>query len=188
VLTVNFTSAAKGITVPYAALHDKIRRNHGFVDSRGRPDLADQIPELRRSDALKALVLTLSAPGSVYFSLGCDLGSHKDNEYPPVVAGGYIQIAATQFHTATKDEYVGFAKFLCTHMESKSNNFLWKLNLEYASVQFKLDGFDEIFPSVQMWFFARAKTERLAETSREALIAAIHDAFTAYVNRDSGGN
>ena len=40
VLTTDFETEQEGMTVPYAPLFDDIRCNYGFVDLRGRPDLA----------------------------------------------------------------------------------------------------------------------------------------------------
>jgi hypothetical protein len=33
----------KGMTVPYPPLFDDMRKNHGFIDTRGRPELASRI-------------------------------------------------------------------------------------------------------------------------------------------------
>jgi hypothetical protein len=54
------------------------RRNHGFVDLRGRPDLAIEIPEGSQSPALKGILVELSEPDSPLFTLGCDLGTHEE--------------------------------------------------------------------------------------------------------------
>jgi hypothetical protein len=42
-----------GTTVPYGEIFDDIRNNSGFVDTRGRPDVAANIPEGAASPALK---------------------------------------------------------------------------------------------------------------------------------------
>ena len=176
-LTTNYTIAEVGITVPYPAKRDAIRHNRGFVDTRGRPDTARGIPELADSSALKALVIALAAPDSRYFSLGCDLGAHEDNEELPCVAGGYLQIAATHFYQVSANEYYRVARFIGAFVDPRSADFCWLLNLECVSVRFQLAGYDEIFPSLQLWFFARARTPQRALIAREALVAAVADAI-----------
>jgi hypothetical protein len=79
-LTTEFESEQEGITVPYPPLFDIIRRNHGFMDLRGRPDLAATIPEGSESASLKSLLVEMSKPGAPLFTLGCDLGTNKDPE------------------------------------------------------------------------------------------------------------
>jgi hypothetical protein len=53
-LAIDFEIEKEGMTVPYPRLFNDIGRNHGFVDLRGRPDLAIEIPEGSQSPALKA--------------------------------------------------------------------------------------------------------------------------------------
>jgi hypothetical protein len=48
----------EGMTVPYPRLFDEIRSNHGFVDVRGRPELAAEIAETSHSPAMKALLIS----------------------------------------------------------------------------------------------------------------------------------
>ena len=62
----------EGITVPYPPLFDGIRKNRGFVDTRGRPDLASDIAEGLESNALRNCLVKISDENS-YFPLGCDL-------------------------------------------------------------------------------------------------------------------
>jgi hypothetical protein len=83
----------EGITVPYAPIFDAIRKNRGFKDTRGRPDLAEEIAEGIESRALGKCLVRI-AKENLYFSLGCDLGSHREPEQPAPLrqaAGGYIQ-------------------------------------------------------------------------------------------------
>ena len=54
-LETDFETDQEGMTVPYPPLYDDIRRNHGFVDIRGRPDLASKIPEASQSPAFASL-------------------------------------------------------------------------------------------------------------------------------------
>jgi hypothetical protein len=57
-----------GITVPYGPIFDGVRKNSGFTDVRGRPDVAAQITEGGESKALRDL-LVRTARENVYFSL-----------------------------------------------------------------------------------------------------------------------
>jgi len=61
-LAIDFEIEKEGMTVPYPQLFSDIGRNHGFVDLRGRPDLAIEIPEGSQSPALKAILVELSEP------------------------------------------------------------------------------------------------------------------------------
>jgi hypothetical protein len=63
-LAIDFEIEKEGMTVPYPPLSNDIRCNHGFVDLRGRPDLAIEIPEGSQSPALKAILVELSEPDS----------------------------------------------------------------------------------------------------------------------------
>ena len=73
-LIVEYSFDEEANTVPYPALFDKIRKNNGFVDVRGRPDLARKIVESAHSPALRALLVELAMPRSALWTLGCDLG------------------------------------------------------------------------------------------------------------------
>ena len=53
----------EGVTIPYAPLFDNVRLNHGFVDTRGRPDLAASIVECAQSSAMRALLCAAGATG-----------------------------------------------------------------------------------------------------------------------------
>jgi hypothetical protein len=65
-----------GTTVPYGPIFDDIRKNRGFVDARGRPDIAASIAEGSESAELKKLLVRISEE-NIYFSLGCDLGKAR---------------------------------------------------------------------------------------------------------------
>ena len=67
-LAIDFEIEKEGMTVPYPQLFNDIGRNHGFVDLRGRPDLAIEIPEGSQSPALKAILVELSEPDSPLFT------------------------------------------------------------------------------------------------------------------------
>jgi hypothetical protein len=56
-LAIDFEIEKEGMTVPYPPLFNDSQRNHGFVDLRGRPDLAIEIPESSQSPTLKAILV-----------------------------------------------------------------------------------------------------------------------------------
>jgi hypothetical protein len=96
-----------GTTVPYGPLFDGIRKNRGFVDARGRPDIAASIAEGSESAALRKLLIRVSEE-NVYFSLGCDLGMHPEPEAKVTlrqVAGGYIQVVGMDYELLSTDDY-----------------------------------------------------------------------------------
>ncbi len=169
-------SVREGTTVPYAPIFDDIRRNNGFTDLRGCPDLAEKIVEGSSSPALQSLLIRMSRERS-YFSLGCDLGTHVEEMQPKSrknVAGGYIQVASMDYSVATTDLYDRF----CDALEKALGRFVekqhWTINLEGAYVQFKLPDEKEVLaPSIWIWFFAAARTEVKAVESREELIVAL---------------
>ena len=67
-LAIDFEIEKEGMTIPDSPLFNDTRRNHGFVDLRGRPDLAIEIPEGSQSPALKAILVELSEPDSPLFT------------------------------------------------------------------------------------------------------------------------
>jgi len=120
-----------GITVPYGPIFDGVRKNSGFSDVRGRPDLAAQIAEGGTSKALGNL-LVRAARENVYFSLGCDLGDHQELESPAAqrqVAGGYIQVAAINYSDATTDQYDEFGKAMASELRKRAHSFHWRIEL-----------------------------------------------------------
>jgi hypothetical protein len=58
-LEVDYKSG-DGTTIPYGPIFDGVRKNRGFVDARGRPDIAAIIAEGSESAALKALLVRIA--------------------------------------------------------------------------------------------------------------------------------
>jgi hypothetical protein len=169
-----------GITVPYGPIFDSVRKNSGFSDVRGRPDLAAQIAEGGTSKALGNL-LVRAARENVYFSFGCDLGDHQELESPAAqrqVAGGYIQVAAINYSDATTDQYDEFGKAMASELRKRAHSFHWRIELVGTWVKFCLPSEPAVTsPSMWIWFFAAARTKEKALASRESLIGAISDVF-----------
>jgi len=174
---------SNGTTVPYAPIFDGIRKNSGFTDLRGRPDLAEKIVEGASSAKLRDLLVRLSREES-YFSLGCDLGAHIEEERPPTlrrVSGGYIQIAAMNYTEASTAQYDEFCDAFSSELEPYSRKQRWAITLEGSYVQFNLPNEPAVkAPSIWIWFFAAARTHEKSSLSREELLAAIAEALHAH--------
>jgi hypothetical protein len=180
-LSTSYEVARIGITVPYGTEFDRVRQNHGYVELRGRPDLAAAVPEALESEALKELLVALAAPGSPIFSVGCDLGAHREPKARKAlrhVAGGYVQVLKSPHENVLGQDYLPFAKGVAQKLEARAASHEWELRFELSSVVFKLVAGDPI-PSVMVWFFARAPSLDEAVASREALIREIRRALLA---------
>lgn len=178
-LIAKYGSAECGITVPYGANFEGLKRNSGFIDIRGRPDLAVRILEAAHSDSLKALLIALADPAAPVFTVGCDLGTrHKDEGISDrSVAGGYIHVMHSSFASTSADEYLVMAQRISDHVDAKSDGRSWELHHLYTAVDFQL-GRSGIVPSIQIWFDAEAETSAAAWLSREALLNALREALT----------
>lgn len=173
--------AMEGITVPYPPIADGVRNNRGFVDLRGRPDLAAQIVEGSVSISFQNLLVAISSEGK-FFSLGCDLGRHTDDDASSEfreVAGGYFQFSYIGYSSASTDQYDRCAEFLARRLRPRSRGHKWQVNFVGCWVQFKLtDESQTLAPSLWLWFFASAATRAAAEASRESLIDALRGCFS----------
>ena len=171
-----------GNTVPYGPIHDDIRRNSGFTDLRGRPDLAGQIVEGLSSPKLRELLIRIAKERS-YFSLGCDLGSHTEEEQAPTrrkVSGGYIQIASINYADASTGQYDAFCEAFGEQLRLCVGKQRWTIDLQGTYVQFNLPSELPVkAPSIWIWFFAAAKTHGKSNQSREELLSAIGESLHA---------
>ena len=166
-----------GVTVPYDPLFDNIRSNHGFVDTRGRPDLASNIAECAQSPSMRNLLMRLAQSGSKVFSVGCDLGGKlvTDEGRSQHVAGGYIQILSAAYSRYWLEEYERYGESVAESLKSRSSGYEWDLNLALTSVQFNLDNFKNVTGSICIWFHAYGDSEDVAARSREVCIANVGD-------------
>lgn len=179
---ISCTSNGRGNTVPYPPLQDEIRRNHGFVDLRGRPDAVATVPEAQSSVALAALLVALAAPRSLLISLGCDLGEHTDPTSQSQTrrrAGGYVQVADARIRDVERD----FLKRAAAHIEvtlrAAVGNDRWSIQLDLCRVAYTFDDVVEAH-SLWIWFDAKASTFDKARSSRERLLIAITSAFDTF--------
>jgi hypothetical protein len=174
--------SAEGITVPYAPIFDAVRKNRGFKDVRGRPDLAAEIAEGIESRALGECLVRI-AKENLCFSLGCDLGNHHEPEQPaPLgqVAGGYIQVTSINYASATTDQLDAFSLAFGSRLKRLSRSHSWSIDLVGTWVNFVLPGEPAArAPSMWIWFFAAARTHSNADASREVLIGAISETLHA---------
>ncbi len=170
--------AGEGTTVPYDPIFDDIRNNRGFVDARGRPDIAASIAEGSDSAALRRLLIRISEE-NVYFSLGCDLGMHSEPEAKATlrqVAGGYVQVVGMDYELLSTDDYDEFGKCFEWGLRTKSQGRNWRICLQGRYVNFKFpDQPTMMTPSMWIWFFELARTKEKAVSLRESLIDAISD-------------
>lgn len=168
----------EGITVPYAPIFDTVRKNRGFKDARGRPDLAAEIAEGIESRALGECLVRI-AKENLYFSLGCDLGNHHEPEQSaPLrqVAGGYIQVTSINYASVTTDQLDAFCSAFGSRLKRLSGSHHWSIDLVGTWVNFVLPGEPAArAPSMWIWFFAAARTLSKADASRAALIGAISE-------------
>lgn len=172
-----------GISVPYAPIFDEVRVNRGFIDTRGKPEVAAKIAETATSPELRRLLVELASEGRL-FSIGCDLGQHVDFERKSIrrcVAGGYIQVAFMNYSSASTSEYDGLANAIERVVRSMSDRSSWSLRLMGCFFDFRFPNEPLArAPSLWIWFYARAKRERQAVQEREALIRALTSSLAGW--------
>lgn len=169
----------EGMTVPYPPVFDDMRKNHGSVDVRGRPELASKIAEGSQSSAMKKLLIELAQPDSKLFSVGCDLGTKLSTEEKlPHMAGGYLQIMHVTYADRSPEGYARYAAVIAETLKVRSRNHQWRIDFVLTPVAFKLDGFSDMTGSLWIWFHAFADSEEGALGSRETLIAELRQALT----------
>lgn len=179
---VVYSSAGRGNTVPYPPLQDKIRRNHGFVDLRGKPDAVGAIPEARLSPALADLLGTLAQPHSALISLGCDLGEYTKPTARLQTrrrAGGYVQIADARMRDVEGDFLKRATDHIQPVLEVAAGADRWSVRFDLTGVAYEFDARVEAH-SFWIWFDAKASTADRARASRERLLGAIMSAVKTF--------
>jgi hypothetical protein len=171
-------------TVPYPPVKDDIRDNRGFVDLRGRPDVAREIAEGHTSPALRDLLIRVADPRSPIFTVGCDLGIHTDPTSVPLrrreVAGGYIQLVGTHYRLTPTDAYAALANAVVDAIRNLKSDDYWKIDFVGRGVRFKFEDAPEgIWPCLWIWFFGAAREVSAAIESRERLITAVSNTLVA---------
>lgn len=166
------------LVLPYVQNFEEGRTNHGFRDTRGRPELIDEIAEAGISPALKELLRSLAQPASRYFSIGCDLRT-----WPPAESGdayqaaGYVQLLSSDLaHEAIhRRRQMLFGRALEAHLDSYVGDDEWVVRFAVAIV-----GAAELGGPEQVWspvieFSALAESEAEANASAERLMRALRD-------------
>lgn len=166
----NLEMDKEGITVPYPPLFDDVRKNYGFVDVRGRPDLASRIIEGTDSSAMKALLIALAQPRSKLFTLGCDIGAKQLKGSTFYTAGGYIQIMNSEYARQAPEDYARFAQAVAEALKAQAEGYDWEVQFVLKPVRFELDNLTEMTGSLWIWFHAFSETEQKAVVAREILI------------------
>lgn len=179
-LRTAYRETSAGIRIPYPA---QSGTNHGFVDLRGRPDLAATIAEAAGSTALHKLLVRLAVPGSPIWTLGCDLGVHDEKAAPAPrrqVAGGYLHVVRADYQAASAQDCHVLARSLESGLADKVGRRNWELAFLLQDVELHLDGGDpRPCSSLSICFYASAPNPAAAVHSREALIGALDAALAA---------
>ena len=175
---------ADGNTVPYPPLFNDICRNHGFVDTRGKVERVTDIPEARRSDALRVVLEGLARPGSPFASLGCDLGERdrpKGRLSTRKWAGGYVQVVVREKRPANSEfeQLRQLAKAIEEKLSREAGDDQWELHLKLTAVQLNLEIVRRT-QSAWIWFDAKASTAQSAAASRERLLVALGEAIDEF--------
>jgi hypothetical protein len=177
-LKFSFRVDPEGMTVPYPAIGDEICHNRGFVDLREKPEKASEIAEGAGSPALRNLLVHVARKGSPIFTIGCDLGAHRERTNISAcrreVAGGYVQFASVHYDRTEPQSYSAFANAIGKNAKARVRQDHWKLNCVGKWIDFKFEGEPQgIRPSLWIWFFAASSTPFDAMHSRERLIEVI---------------
>lgn len=83
-----------GTLVPYPRVVRPDGINHGWIDTRGRADLVEQIPEAAKSRGLREMLLAVARPDSPVMSSGCECGAfpNESGGYPAWHVGGFVML------------------------------------------------------------------------------------------------
>ena len=177
------------LVLPYVRDFEEGRTNHGFRDTRGRPELIDEIAEAGMSPALKELLRALAQPASRYFSIGCDLRTWPPSEQSDLYqAAGYIQLLSADLarEAVHRRRQMLFGRALEAHLDQAVGDDEWVVRFAVAMVNAaELDGPEQAWSPV-IEFAALGETEAEATASGERLILALRD-FVASALRSGRG-
>jgi hypothetical protein len=182
------------LVLPYVRNFEEGRTNHGFRDTRGRPELVeeiaeagispalkeliDEIAEAGTSPALKELLRSLAQPASRYFSIGCDLRTWPPSE--PVnayQAAGYVQLLSSDLDREAihRRRQMLFGRALEAHLDSHVGDDDWVVRFAVAMVAAaELGGPEQVWSPV-IEFSALGETAVEANASAERLMLALRD-------------
>lgn len=166
------------LVLPYVRNFEEGRTNHGFQDTRGRPELIDAIAEARISPALKALLRTLAEPASRYFSIGCDLRTWPPSEQSDLFqAAGYVQLLSADLarEAIHRRRQMLFGRALEAHLDTCVGDDEWVVRFAVALVNAAELGGPEQAWSPVIEFAALGDTAGEAERSAERLMQALRN-------------
>lgn len=166
------------LVLPYVRNFEDGRSNHGFQDTRGRPELIDAIVEAGVSPALKGLLRALAQPGCKYFSIGCDLRT-----WPPAEAGdlfqaaGYVQLLSADLaqDAIHRRRQMLLGRALETHLDTHVGEDEWVVRFAVAQVDAADLGGPELVWSPVIEFSALGESPAAAEASAERLLRTLRD-------------
>ena len=166
------------LVLPYVRNFEEGRTNHGFRDTRGRPELIDEIVEAGTSPALKEFLRSLAQPSSKYFSIGCDLRTWPPAEPDDLYqAAGYVQLLSSDLarEAIHRRRQMLFGRALEAHLDGHVGDDEWVVRFAVAMV-----GAAELGGPEQVWspvieFSALGETAAEAEASAERLMRALRD-------------
>jgi hypothetical protein len=172
------------LVLPYVRNFEEGRTNHGFRDTRGRPELIDEIVEAGTSPALKELLRSLAQPTSKYFSIGCDLRTWPPAEPDDLYqTAGYVQLLSADLvrEAIHRRRQMLFGRALEAYLDSHVGDDDWVVRFAVAMV-----GAAELGGPEQVWspvieFSALGETAAEAEASGERLVRALRG-FVAPAN------
>jgi hypothetical protein len=177
------------LVLPYVRNFDEGRTNHGFRDTRGRPELIDEIAEAGISPGLKGLLRSLAQPSSRYFSIGCDLRTWPPSEQSDLYqAAGYIQLLSADLarEAIHRRRQMLFGRALEADLDQRVGDDDWVVRFAVAMV-----GAAELGGPEQVWspvieFSALGETAAEAEASAERLMRALRDFLAPAAALQSG--
>jgi len=176
--------AEQGITIPYPPIpREGESSNHGFIDVRGRPDLAATIPETSDSEALRRILIELAQPSSLFATVGCALGAYEVPESEADIryrCGGYVQLFFIDHPERWEFDYENIITDTRDFMNSKVENYKWFIRYEIMDILLKVDNMEDTIPSMRIWLHCAGQSPEAALSSREALIDTTREALARF--------
>lgn len=166
------------LVLPYERNVEDGRSNHGFRDTRGRPDLIDAIVEAGSSPALKELLRALAQPAAKYFSIGCDLRTWPPAEEGDLFqAAGYIQLLSADLaqDAIHRRRQMMLGRALEAHLDAMVGDAEWVVRFAVAQVDTADLGGPELVWSPVIEFSALGETAAEAEASAERLLKTLRE-------------
>lgn len=183
-LKTELVYAEQGITVPYPPIpRQGGSSNHGFIDVRGRPDLAAAIPEASDSEALRRILVELAQPSSLFATVGCALDAYDEPESAADIrylCGGYVRLFFIDHLGRWEFDYENIITDTRDFMHSKADNYKWFVRYTIMDILLKVDNMEDTIPSMQIWFHCAGQSPEAALSSREVLIDTTREALALF--------